>query len=118
MPSRQRPWTKFMKRGNLKGGEGGDERSSSRRDVAAAFLGRLRRLEVVMLAITGVRKVTDAELDILLGNMLELNDVTPPSASAASASGGSGRSNARSAVRVPQGGRTEGESEEPDGAPV
>lgn len=78
--------------------EGGDSRvpRSSRRGVAAAFLGRLRRLEVVVTYLCGVRKLSSKELDILLANMLELGKVEEPEAPTESG----GREDDRDVVRV------------------
>lgn len=49
-------WTRFVKRGNLPGGRGRESRSDS--GSSAALLSRLRRLEKVVLYLTGDRIIS------------------------------------------------------------
>lgn len=74
--SKRKQWTRFLKRDKLQGGEGGSAKRT-RSDNVASLLGRLRRLEVVMLVLSGhpryVRLLTDEELDSLLKNVYDLH---------------------------------------------
>lgn len=76
--SRRTPFTKVWKRDTLPGRVDEGPTKSARRGAASAFLGRLRRLEIVVLYLTGVTKLTDRELDNLLGAMLDLSKVYEP----------------------------------------
>ncbi len=59
--SRARPWTRFIKRANMTGRRGGESRSDS--GSSAALLLRLRRLEKVILTLSGVKFLTPMALE-------------------------------------------------------
>lgn len=69
-------FTRAIARDKVQGGEGGERRRRSRSDSVAALMSRLRRLEVVVLATTMKLRLSTAELDRLLGAMLQLHEDT------------------------------------------
>ncbi len=97
--SQKKPWLRFIKRAKLQGGEGGKELRSFRGE--AAYIRRLRRLEVVVLTLTMKLKIEPKALDMLLDDMLLLKDVE-------GASGGD--SDSGDPIRIPQEGAPDGEA--------
>lgn len=104
--SANKPWKRTWKRAKLQGG-GKRERTegSSRSDNVAALLGRLRRLEVVVMHLTMRLKLSSEELDKLLSAMLEASHVSEPR---------SGGENRGIEVQIPHEGSSDGETEEQD----
>lgn len=107
--SQKKPWTRFIKRGTLQERGGGKEQSSFRGE--AAYIRRLRRLEVVCLHICHhkkMRHLTEKEVDKLLDAMYAISDGQIPKA-------GGGSSDARGALPLshpgPTGGQAEGEAD-------
>lgn len=82
--SQRKPWKRFVKRATVQGGEGGDRQSRSRSDNVAALLGRLRRLELAVLDLAGVTKLTPEALDSMLQAMLDLSRIDAPTPSSGS----------------------------------
>lgn len=74
--SRSIAFTKSIPRDKVPGGtrRGGGQSSIASRGQQAAFLSRLRRLEVVVLQISG--RLRENNLQVLLDKMLELADDT------------------------------------------
>ncbi len=67
------------KRANIDGRlKGGTRRRRDRTDGVSALLGRLRRLEVVVLHLTMKLTLSEKEFDTHLKNMLDLKDVKAP----------------------------------------
>ncbi len=75
--SQKKPWTKFMKRANMTGQERVGKATPFRGE--AAYVGRLRRLETVVLVLTMKLKVHPKALDKLLEDMLLVEHVQAPS---------------------------------------
>ncbi len=103
--SAKRRWTRTIKRATVRGGEGGNRRSRS--GSVAVLLGRLRRLEVVVLNLTMKMRIPARELDKLLESMVYLSDVEEPKA-------GSGGPDARGALPVSHSGPADGQVEGED----
>jgi len=76
--SSKKMWTRFVKRGNLTGSGGGERRSRS--DSSAVFLLRLRRLEKVVLTLSGVRILTRDAMERILTLIEESDNVVGTSA--------------------------------------
>lgn len=87
--SANRRFTRSVKRVIVAGGRGGDRRSRSA--SIAGLLGRLRRLELAMLHITGHREFAASNkidgLDNMLEQMYNLVDVESPIPSGAAVQG-------------------------------
>ncbi len=105
--SASRPWKKFIKRDTLQGGGRGKKGKPFFRGEAAYVL-RLRRLELVVLTLTSRVKLRDEILDKLLEDMLQLKDVESPV--------GSGGQDAREALPIPHPGPVDGQAEGDPGA--
>lgn len=108
----RKPWTKYIARGNVQGGEGGELRRSSRSNNVAALLGRLRRLELVVMYLmdySNVRKLTARELDNILGLMYDAASVDEVQ--------GSGDQGLAQRVPVPHSGPVDGQVEAEAGQP-
>lgn len=101
--SAKKPWRKFIKRGNLQGGGRGKEGKPSFRGEAA-YVRRLRRLEVIVLHLTNGLELAPKVLDSMLNEMLILKDVVEPKA-------GSGTPVQGDAVPVSHEGAPDGEAE-------
>ncbi len=71
--SKNKPWKKFISRDKVQGGGGGKVLRTFRGE--AAYVGRLRRLETVVLVLTMKLKVPPKVLDGLLESMLHIVDV-------------------------------------------
>lgn len=100
--SRDKPWRRFIKRDIVQGGGRGKVQRTFRGE--AAYVKRLRRIEVVLLHITAKLTLGDFELDSMLQLMLDLEDVVEPKP-------GRRGPDDREAVPVPQVGAPSGESE-------
>ncbi len=86
MASVKKPWKRFINRDTVQGREGGDRRSRSR--SFAALFSRLRRVEVILLHLSGRLKMQPEEVDNLLERVLELSEVVEPSVSGGGADQG------------------------------
>ncbi len=100
--SQKKPWKRFIDRDKVQGGGGGKDRRSSRSNNVAALVGRLRRLEVVVLVLSMKMKLGPRALDNLLEEMLALADVEEPR---------SGGPDERREVPVPHSGTVDGSPE-------
>ncbi len=85
--SATRPWTKYIKRANMQGGGRGNKGKPLFRGEAAYVL-RLRRLELVVMNLTMRIALPQKVLDRLLQDMVELKDVDAPVGSGSKDSGG------------------------------
>ncbi len=100
--SSRKPWTKFIKRAIVQGGGRGKEGKPSFRGEAA-YVGRLRRLEKIILSLTMKVAMPPKVLDKLLQDMLDIVHVEPPA--------GSGSANDRDGLPLPHSGPADGQAE-------
>ncbi len=100
--SQKKPWRRFIKRDTLQGGGRGNKGKPLFRGEAA-YVGRLRRLETVVLVLTMKLKIPPKVLDGLLENMLSIADVDEPTGSGTEVQGNS--------VPLPHEGAPGGEAE-------
>ncbi len=105
--SASRPWTRHIKRATLQGGGRGKKGKPFFRGEAA-YVRRLRRLEIGVLHLCGKISIDHRALDKLLESMLELKDVKEPV--------GSGGQDAREALPIPHPGPADGQGEGDPGA--
>jgi len=101
--SQKKPWKKYIKRDIVQGGGRGKVPSTFRGE--AAYVRRLRRLEVVVLTLSMKMKLSKTELDSLLQSMLDVVDAVE------SPSSRSGSEFQRNAVPLLQQGPADGETE-------
>ncbi len=104
--SQKKPWLRFIKRDTLQERGGGKVQRTFRGE--AAYVGRLRRLETVVLVLTMKLKVRDEVLDMMLRDMLDLRDVAEPKRSGGEDQG--------DLVPIPHEGSPDGEAERESGA--
>lgn len=71
MPSAKKPWTRFIKRASVQGGEGGDRRRRSRQGYSPDLLKRLRRLELALVRLLAPERLT-FDLDSFISSVLQL----------------------------------------------
>lgn len=100
--SAKKPWKRFIKYDTLQGGGRGKALKAFRGE--AAYVKRLRRLELVILSLTMVLQIPKDLLDSLLQDMLRLRDVEE-------AKPGSGGEDDRDGLPVPHSGPPDGQSE-------
>ncbi len=101
--SQKQPWKKYVKRAIVQGGGRGNVPNGTFRGEAA-YVRRLRRIEVVILDLSMKLRLAPAVLDSLLQDMLDIKDVQP-----ATSSGGADEGDE---VPLPHGGATEGQAED------
>lgn len=101
--SQKKPWKRFIKRDMLQGGGRGKVTSVPFRGEAA-YVKRLRRLEVVVLTLTMKLKLEPRALDRLLEDMLALADEQ-------GAEPGSGSPDTRGAFPLSHSGPADGQAE-------
>lgn len=99
--SKKNIWHRSIKRDRLPGGGRGEVPNVTSRSYAA-YLRRLRRIEVVVLVLTMKMKIDPKVLDSMLEAMKDLADVQDP---------GSGAPIQGDAVSVPHEGAPSGETE-------
>lgn len=105
--SQKKPYTRRVKRVTLPGRTGGGNVRSTFRGEAA-YLKRLRRIEVVLLTLTMKLKVKASVLDSMLDEMVRLSEVVEPKP-------GSGNSDTRDALPISHSGPADGQTErDPD----
>jgi hypothetical protein len=102
MPSAKKPWAKFINRDTLQGRGGGKAQRAFRGE--AAYVKRLRRLEVLVLYLMGEKTLPKKVVDSMVQLMLDLEQVVEPKA-------GSGSKDPRGAVDLPHSGPTGGQGE-------
>ncbi len=105
--SKNRPWLRFIKRDTLQERGGGKVLRTFRGE--AAYVRRLRRLELVVLSLTMKMALPPKLLDKMLDEMVELKDVVEPTA-------GSGSEDEGGSTEVPHSGPPGGQIEGNDDA--
>ena len=101
--SKNKPWKKFIRRDKLQGGGRGKKGKPFFRGEAA-YVKRLRRLEVVVLHLTAHLELSDILLASMLDDMLVMKDVVEPKP-------GSGDPDTRDAFSIPHSGPADGQVE-------
>ncbi len=101
--SAKKPWKRFIKRDMLQGGGRGKKGKPFFRGEAA-YVRRLRRLELVTLVTYGKLKLPAEVLDRMLGDMIEMKDVVEPKPGRGGEDGGD-------EVPIPHAGPADGEAE-------
>ncbi len=105
--SQKKPWKRFIRRDILQGGGRGKKGKPFFRGEAA-YVKRLRRLEVVVLHLTAKLTLADSMLDVMLDDMLIMKNVVEPEPGSGSEDSGNPLPISHSG---PPGGQVEGDLE-------